>query len=177
MSTGFIAVIQLLDTDWSSSWVNCVKSSCGWSTATVREPKRRGSYAVGRRYQRAGEETTGCHSELQSVSNSDGARVNCNSELWVSSESVYQSKPRLQSHYLRVTIWMLYWGFRSWTSVLLHRIVWWVCTYVLGNTLKMESLCFSETLVSTYQNPCCHNPEGQNTRMYLRSRENAGSLQ
>jgi hypothetical protein len=44
--------------DLNSSWVHWIRSCCGWVTGPVREPIRRGTSAVGSRYQRSGEEIT-----------------------------------------------------------------------------------------------------------------------
>jgi hypothetical protein len=50
-------------------------------------------------------------------------------------------------------------GWLSWQEVFLMKVLFWVLTPCRAEALKMETLCFSEMLVSTYESIQCHNPE------------------
>jgi hypothetical protein len=57
------------------------ENCCGLGMGTGQEPGGTGAYAVGTRYQRTGEDPADledtCHSEFQSVLNSNSATITC----------------------------------------------------------------------------------------------------
>jgi hypothetical protein len=96
-----------------------------WGTRTIREPRGRGTSAVGSRYQKTVADKAGwedlsvCCSEMQSVWFSDSATVTCNYYQKVFNKSNYQSMPLVWSLHTIVTVfiksdwtsWTRYWTF------------------------------------------------------------------